>query len=211
MGKNAKVRTLGAIVYKDFELLDLYGPLEMFGNLKSEIDIVIVAEHDRPVASFQGPQTVVEYDYQSCPPLDLVLLPGGFGTLSELENQATQSFLRTTVPMTEVCMSVCTGSWLLAKAGLLEGLRATSNKMYFKIATQQGEYVKWIPKARWVQDGCMFTASGVSAGMDMSLAVIAKLFGKNKAMEIANLTEYIWNPDADEDPFHQFLNSAISG
>lgn len=107
-------------------------------------------------------------------------------------------------------MSVCTGSWLLAKAGLLDGRRATSNKIYFKIATQQSDQVEWIPKVRWVEDGPFFTASGVSAGMDMALAAIASLFGKDKAMEIANLAEYIWNQSPKDDPFHQYLDMAIS-
>jgi len=64
-------------------------------------------------------------------------------------------------------MSVCTGSWLLAKAGLLDGRRATSNNIYFNMATQQSDQVEWIPKARWVEDGPFSTASGVSAGMDI--------------------------------------------
>ena len=123
--------TLGAILYDDFELLDLYGPLEMFGNLKSKIKIIAVAEKVRPVPSFQGPQTMAEFDFQNCPPLDLILLPGGFGTIQELDNQAIMSFLKERVPSAKVTMSVCSGSWILAKAGLLDGRRATSNKVYF--------------------------------------------------------------------------------
>ncbi len=182
----------------------------MFGSLKPLVEIVTVAESAVPVSSFQGPQTVAEFDYQNCPQLDLILLPGGFGTIPELDNKAILSFLKTRVPSAKVTMSVCTGSWLLAKAGLLDGRRATSNKIYFKIATQKSDQVEWIPKARWVEDGPIFTASGVSAGMDMSLAAIALLFGESKAKNIANTTEYVWNQDPDEDPFYQYLNMAIS-
>ena len=201
--------TLGAIVYKDFELLDLFGPLEMFGILKPQIEIVMVAEKVGAVSSFQGPQTVAEFDYQKCPPLDLILLPGGFGTIQELSNSAMNSFLKERVPSAKVTMSVCSGSWILAKAGLLDGRCATSNKFYFKMATQQSDQVKWIPEARWVEDGPVFTSSGVSAGIDMSLAVIALLFGKKKALEIANVTEYVWNKDPDKDPFHKYLNMLV--
>lgn len=201
--------TLGAILYGDFELLDLYGPLEMFGNLKPKVEIITVAENVGPVSSYQGPQTVADYDYNNCPQLDLILLPGGFGTLNELGNNAILSFLKTRVPRAKMSMSVCSGSWLLAKAGLLDGRRATSNKIYFKIATQQSKQVEWISKARWVEDGPFFTSSGVSAGIDMALAAIASLFGKDKAMKIANLTEYIWNQSPEDDPFHQYLDMAI--
>jgi putative intracellular protease/amidase len=203
--------TLGALLYRGFELLDLYGPLEMFGMLRSEIKIVTVAENADPVASYPGPQTVAEFDYRNCPDLELILLPGGFGTFDQLGNEAVLSFLKERVPLARVTMSVCTGSWLLAKAGLLDGRRATSNKAYFKIATQQSDRVDWVSEARWVEDGPIFTASGVSAGMDMALAVIAKLFGENRAADIANGAEYVWNKDPNDDPFHQYLNMLIPG
>jgi transcriptional regulator GlxA family with amidase domain len=209
MASDIKSLTLGAILYNGFELLDLYGPLEMFGNLKPEIEIITVAEKAGPVPSFQGPQTVAEYDYQNCPPLNLILVPGGFGTIKELKNQAIMTFLKQKAPTAKVIMSVCSGSWILAKAGLLDGRRATSNKVYFKMATQQSDQVQWISEARWVEDGPVFTSSGVSAGIDMSLAVIASLFGEDKAMEIANYTEYVWNKNSDEDPFNQYLNLLV--
>ena len=127
----------------------------------------------------------------------------------ELQNQAILSFLKERIPSAKVSMSVCSGSWILAKAGLLDGRRATSNKFYFKMATQQSDQVEWISEARWVADGSIFTSSGVSAGIDMSLAVIAALFGENKAVEVANYTEYVWNRNADEDPFHKYLNQLV--
>jgi len=209
MASAEKALTLGAILYDDFELLDFYGPLEMFGNLKPEIEIITIAENSGPVPSFQGPQSVAEFDYQNCPQLDLILLPGGFGTIQELGNPAILSFLKQRVPTAKVTMSVCSGSWILAKAGLLDGRRATSNKVYFKMATQQSDQVDWVPEARWVEDGPVFTSSGVSAGIDMALAVIASLYGEDKAMEIANYTEYVWNRNPDEDPFIQYLNMLV--
>jgi len=204
------ILTLGAILYEGFELLDLYGPLEMFGSLKPELEILTVAEKTGLVSSFQGPQTMAEFDYQNCPRLDLILLPGDFGTIQELENQAIMSFLTERVPSVKVTMSVCSGSWILAGAGLLNGRRATSNKAYFKMATQQSDQVEWVSEARWVEDGPFYTSSGVSAGMDMSLAVIASLYGKEKALDIANGAEYIWNQDPDDDPFHKYLNKLVA-
>jgi transcriptional regulator GlxA family with amidase domain len=201
--------TLGAVLYEGFELLDLYGPLEMFGNLKPQIEIITVAEKVGPVSSFQGPQTVADFDYQDCPHVDLILLPGGFGTVDELGNPAILSFLKERVPSAKVTMSVCSGSWILAKAGVLDGRRATSNKAYFKMATQQSDQVEWISEARWVEDGPIFTSSGVSAGMDMALAVVASLCGDEKAVDIANAAEYVWNRNPDDDPFHKCLNMLV--
>ena len=204
-----KPLTLGAILYEGFELLDLYGPLEMFGNLKPDMEIITVAEEAGPISSFQGPQTIADVAYQDCPHLDLILLPGGFGPVHELGNQALLSFLKQRVPSAEVTMSVCSGSWILAKAGLLDGRRATSNKAYFKMATEQSDQVEWVSEARWVEDGPVFTSSGVSAGIDMSLAVIASLFGEEKATEIAKVTEYVWNKNPNDDPFHACLNMLL--
>src|SRR6516165_9803758 len=145
-----KTRTLGAVLYEDFELLDLYGPLEMFGSLGAELRIVTVAEKTGPVASFQRPKTVAEFDFASAPMLDLILLPGGFGTIQQLENPAMLDFLRRRAATAEVTMSVCSGSAILAKAGLLDGRRATSNKQFFDLARAQGAAVKWVEqRAGW--------------------------------------------------------------
>ena len=90
----------------------------MFGGVKPEVEIITVAEKIGPVSSYQGPQTVAEYDYGHCPSMDLILLPGGFGALDELNNPAIMAFLKERVPSARLTMSVCTGSWILAKAGL---------------------------------------------------------------------------------------------
>jgi len=206
-----KTRTLGAVLYEDFELLDLYGPLEMFGSIGAGLRIVTVAEKTGPVASFQRPKTVAEFDFASAPKLDLILLPGGFGTIAQLENPAMLDFLRRRAATAEVTMSVCSGSAILAKVGLLDGRRATSNKQFFELARAQGAAVNWVEQARWVDDGPFATSSGVSAGTDMALAVIAKLYGKEIAQEIAESTEYEWQQDSTRDPFVRFLNKGDVG
>src|SRR4030042_3035844 len=185
-------RTLGAVIYENFELLDLCGPLEMFGNIVPGIKIVTVAEQPGSVRSAQGPKTIAEYGFSECPRLDLILLPGGIGTVKQLHNVAMLEFLKDRSLSAEVPMSVCSGSALLAKAGLLDGRRATSNKQFFSLATSQSDKVKWIAEARWGEDGPFATSSGVSAGTDMALAIIARLFGRERAQLIADRTEYVW-------------------
>ncbi len=206
MTERNATRTLGAVIYENFELLDLSGPLEMFGNIVPGIKIVTVAEQPGSVRSAQGPKTVTEYGFSECPRLDLILLPGGIGTVKQLHNVAMLEFLKDRSLSAEVTMSVCSGSAILAKAGLLDGRRATSNKQFFSLATSQSDKVKWIAEARWVEDGPFATSSGVSAGIDMALAIIARLFGRERAQLIANLTEYVWQDDPNRDPFYKFLN-----
>ena len=101
----------------------------------------------------------------------------------------------------ELVTSVCTGSALLAKAGVLDGVRATTNKLAFAWAASQSAKVQWQQQARWVEDRKFFTSSGVSAGIDMSLAVIAKLVSHQAAEQAASFAEYDWHRDADWDPF----------
>jgi transcriptional regulator GlxA family with amidase domain len=196
-----RARRLGALFYPQFELLDAFGPLEMFGHLQGAVEIVTVAPQAGPVPSAQGPSVVAEYGLDDCPRLDLLLIPGGMGTRVEVENAALLEWLRRRAPETEVTMSVCTGSALLARAGLLDGRRATSNKMVFQWVTEQGPRVEWVRQARWVEDGRYATSSGVSAGIDMALAVIAKLTDADLSERLAVATEYEWHRDAGWDPF----------
>jgi transcriptional regulator GlxA family with amidase domain len=201
-----KPRTLGAVLYPDFELLDFYGPLEMFGSTGHGLQIVTIAEQTGPIRSVQGPCTVADFDFTTAPMVDLLLLPGGIGTIEQLENAAMRAFLQRQAARAEVVMSVCSGSAILARAGLLDGRRATSNKLFFSLATSQSDKVDWVEQARWVEDGKFVTSSGVSAGTDMALGVIAQLYGRAHAEQVAVMTEYVWQADATHDPFSQYVN-----
>ena len=201
---------LGTVFYHDFELLDAYGPLEMFGALGDKIELVTIAQEAGPVSSSVGPKTVADYGFDDAPALDLILIPGGIGTVPELKNEALLNFMRQRCPQSQVTMSVCTGSALLAKAGLLDGLAATSNKMFFELARSQGDNVEWRESARWVDAGQYVTSSGVSAGTDMALAVIERVFGAELAKQVMNYTEYQWHRHADDDPFAQLLNQGVT-
>jgi transcriptional regulator GlxA family with amidase domain len=196
-----KIRTLGVLLFPGFELLDAYGPMELWGNLRNKVQIVTIATNRGEIASSQGPKTMADYGYNDAPHLDLILVPGGMGILQFLKDTATLEWLRERAGKAEIVMSVCNGASLLAAAGILDGHSATTNKMLWKMATESGPKVKWIKKARWVDDGTIVTSSGVSAGMDMSLAVITRLYGKEVAEWLARLTEYEPHTDPDWDPF----------
>jgi pyruvate formate lyase activating enzyme len=123
------------------------------------------------------------------------------GTRVEIENEAMLRFVRERTTEVDYAMTVCTGTAILAKAGVLDGRKATTNKMMFEWVSAQGPQVEWIKAARWGEDGKFVTSSGVSAGMDMALAVIAKLTSKQVSETLAVATEYEWHQDASWDPF----------
>ena len=199
-------RTLGVLLFDQFELLDVFGPLEMFGLLPEHFDLLLVAESGDRVRSAQGPASLIDYRFDDSPEFDLLLVPGGRGTRREVDNPALINWLRSQSATAEWVSSVCTGSALLARAGLLDGRRATTNKAAFAWVESQGERVDWIKQARWVEDDRFFTASGVSAGMDMALALIARLLGEETASQVATWSEYDWHRDPDWDPFARIHN-----
>ncbi len=211
---NIQKKVLGVLLFPGFELLDAYGPMELWGNLrhapgslwqtpeqKVAIELVTIAAQPGAIASTQGPKTVADFGYAEAPPLDFLLVPGGIGVLPLLQDQPTLDWLKTRKKETPLVMSVCNGASLLAAAGLLDGRPATTNKMLWKMATAPGPQVKWVEQARWVDDGDIVTSSGVSAGMDMSLAVIARLYGQSIADWLGRITEYDAHSDASWDPF----------
>jgi putative intracellular protease/amidase len=199
---------LGMVVFEGFQLLDTFGPLEMFGALKDKVTILIIGENAGTIKSTAGPAVLVDYTFADVPKLDIVMIPGGAGTRREVNNVSFVAELKKLSEATPNVASICTGSAVLARTGLLDGLKATTNKRSYKWATSQGEKVVWVPQARWVEDGKYFTSSGISAGTDMALALIEKLFGKETAIKIANGAEYEWNRDPHHDPFAK-LNGLV--
>jgi putative intracellular protease/amidase len=195
------MRTLGALLFEGFELLDVFGPLEVLGHMKDDFRVVMVGPSAGPVASAQGPRAAADVGRPECPPLDVLLVPGGIGTRAGVEDDALLTWIRERSEAASVVMSVCTGSGLLARAGVLDGRRATSNKRAFEWATSQGAKVEWIRHARWVHDGTFWTSSGVSAGIDMTLAFVAELHGRDAAERAAGRIEYEWHRDPGDDPF----------
>jgi putative intracellular protease/amidase len=194
-------RTLGVVLYPGFELLDVFGPLEAFGNLPGVIRVRMVAAEAGPVTSAQGPRAIADHGFADAPRLDLLLVPGGIGTRDAIEDRPLLDWLARRAAEAEIVMSVCTGSALLARAGLLDSRRATTNKAFFQWVVDQGPKVEWVRQARWVDAGKFVTSSGVSAGIDMALHVIARLADRELAENLARMMEYQWHTDADSDPF----------
>jgi putative intracellular protease/amidase len=199
----ASQKTVGALLFEGFELLDVFGPLEAWGMLAAggEWKSVTPAESAGAVASAQGPKAVTDYALVECPKLDVILVPGGIGTRQQVLNGVVLEWLKRRSDEAEIVTSVCTGAALLASAGLLDGRNATSNKASFGWVVEQGPVVQWVRQARWVEDGRFVTSSGVSAGIDMTLSVIARVADSDTAERIATRMEYDWHRDPAWDPF----------
>jgi len=194
-------RVVGVVLFHGFELLDVFGPLEMFGVLPEHFRLVMLGATPGPVASAQGPLGVIERSLADPGPVDILLVPGGIGTRVAAQDAELLDFIRRMQPQVEILASVCTGSGVLAASGVLDGRRATSNKLAFEWPRSMGPQVIWVPEARWVVDGNVVTSGGVAAGMDMALALIARLLGDAVAEAAARETEYEWHRDAGWDPF----------
>lgn len=194
-------RTIGAVIFPGFEMLDYYGPLEIFCVHNDAFEIRAVGENNDPVNASSGPATAPDDTFSDEFHYDILLVPGGRGVRTEMHSPSFLSWLNTTSNQASLVLSVCTGSLLLAKAELLGGRKATTNKNAFNWVFENAPDVDWQPNARWVEDGKFITASGVSAGMDMAVYVTEKLLGKRAADHAAFVCEYTPNTDPNNDPF----------
>ena len=187
------------LLYDDFEALDVFGPVEVFSKCE-DLEMCFCSMTGGPIRSTQGFAVQTEH-IEFCSPADVLFLPGGMGARTLVEDLDFLKKLHHYTNLAAQCLSVCTGSALLAKCGVLNGKSATTNKRSYTWATSQSHEVHWIAKARWVVDGKFYTSSGVSAGTDMALGFISDTFGRKKAEEIAHRIEYIWNDDPNHDLF----------
>ena len=169
--------------------------------LPEQFNITMVAEQPGPVKSAQGPGGMADARIGEDRVYDLLLIPGGRGTRREVGNAPLIDWIERQARHAGIVATVCTGAALLARTGLLDGHRATTNKQAFDWVATQGPNVLWQRQARWVEDRKFVTSSGVSAGMDMMLAVIGQICGTEQAREVANWAEYVWNEDPSTDPF----------
>ncbi|WP_369024113.1 DJ-1/PfpI family protein [Nocardia cyriacigeorgica] len=192
---------VGLVLFDGFEVLDVFGPVELFSRLPAEYPISYVASHEGPVRSSQGVEVIATDSFETSPAPDIVMVPGGMGTRELAGNTTFLRELADWAKSAALITSVCTGSALLAAAGLLDGYRATSNKMAFAWASGHGTDVTWIPSARWVHDRDRWTSAGVAAGMDMTAALIGHLSGAAAAATAAREIELEVHTDPDWDPF----------
>ncbi len=194
------IHHVSVVLFEGFELLDVFGPVELF-SLASGFEVDYVGARRGPVASSQGAQVVAQRAYAEVGEADIILVPGGMGTRRLVEDDGFLTWLDEVALRSRLVASVCTGSAVLAAAGLLEGCRATTNKQSYTWATGFGRDVDWQPAARWVHDRSRWTSSGVAAGMDMAAALIADQVSPEAAEAAVRQAELEIHRDSTWDPF----------
>ena len=194
---------VAVLLFDDFETLDVFGPVEILGRLKDYYQISFYSLHGGVIKNSHGISIITENLEVIKNKVDIFLIPGGHGTRKEVDNILLIDKIREISHLSKFVLTVCTGSALLSKTGLLDGKEATTNKRAFDWVITQGPNVKWIKKARWCIDEKYYTSSGVSAGMDMTLGFLNDIHGIEFARKVAFAIEYNWQENKDDDNFYQ--------
>jgi len=196
------VRNIAIVIFDEVEVLDFCGPFEVFAvtrdqetNTESLFNVYTVAEEDRPIIARNGLSVNPNYTLENCPKPDIFLIPGGRGTRTEVNNPMLIDWIKAQEPQSELVLSVCTGAFLLGKAGLLAGLSATTYHTEFDALQQIEPTATLRPDKRFVDNGRIITSAGISAGIDMSLYIVAKLHGMGQALHTAQKMEYDVKPE----------------
>jgi transcriptional regulator GlxA family with amidase domain len=158
-----------------------------------------------PFNSTFGESIVPTHTFENAPPLDVLFIPGGVGTLATDLN-STVAFVAETYPSLQYLVSVCTGARIAARAGILDGRNATTNKLAWNTVVNLGPKTSWRAHARWIVDGNVWTGAGVSAGIDTALAWMGAVRGEDVANSIALGMEYERHSNATWDPFSTYYN-----
>ena len=193
-------KTVGIVLFNDIEVLDFCGPFEVFSATRlneerrreepSPFDVILIAETLSCIITTGGMRVLPQLSFENCPQLDVLVVPGGWGTRKELNNPVMLEWLRLKAAEAEKLTSVCTGSMLLGFAGLIDGFHATTHWksldwMRDSFPTVFVEYEQHV-----VEDGRIVTSAGISAGIDMALKVVAGYFGEDVARATAMHMEY---------------------
>lgn len=199
------VWNVGILIFDDVEVLDFAGPFEVFSRTRLEpgsasrrgeesapFRVFTVAKTASPVRATGGLTVVPAHGFGSAPVIDLLVVPGGFGSRAMLDDAETLTWIRDAAASARQVTSVCTGSLALAKAGLLRGRRATTHRSALDLLAGLDASLEVVRDARWVTngDGGVITSAGVAAGIDMAFFVVEQLHGRAVADETAAYIEY---------------------
>ncbi len=203
---NTKIFSVGIVVFDQVEVLDFCGPFEVFSVTRVDAGegrepiapyaVHLVAEADTEVLTVGGMRVLPNASFDRCPLLDVLVVPGGWGTRAQLGNEAMVRFLQDRASAVSLLTSVCTGSLLLAQAGLLSGRRTTTHWQVLDLMEEMFPDVIVERSLHVVEDGDVVTSAGISAGIDMALRVVARHFGESVARETARQMEYPY-PESD--------------
>jgi transcriptional regulator GlxA family with amidase domain len=185
--------TTGILIFPDAEELDFVGPWEVFTMARmgghEDDRVVTIAERAEPVRAAKGMRVIPDHTFADAPRLDVLVVPGGQGTRTEVDNPVLLDWLRKAAEPCTWVTSVCTGSLILHGAGLARGKRVTTHWAFAKTLRERGE-IEVLEGPRFVRDGNLVTAAGVSAGIDMALWVLGQIYGPQYARGVQRFMEY---------------------
>jgi transcriptional regulator GlxA family with amidase domain len=190
------MRTVGILLFDNIEVLDFCGPFEVFSvtgsysNIKP-FKVVTIAEKPTITAK-NGLSVNVDHSLEQCPHLEMLVLPGGKGTRTEVNNDSLIRWIRQRGERAELVLSVCTGSLLLAKSGLADGCDITTHWEMIDLVQGVATKSRVLPRRRFIDSGRIISSAGISAGIDMSLYVVERLLGRKEAEDTAKFMEYDW-------------------
>ena len=188
-------RITAILLFDEIEVLDFAGPFEVFAVTDELSDhqffhVVTVAPEKRAIRARNGLSVNPAHSFADCPPPALLIVPGGFGTRALLKNQAVLDWIKSVNSTAEIVASVCTGSIVLGRAGLLDGLKATTHHECFALLRECAPLATVVETDRFTDNGRILTAAGISAGIDMSLHLVARLHSPEIAQKTARYMEY---------------------
>jgi transcriptional regulator GlxA family with amidase domain len=189
--------TTGVLLFDDAEELDYVGPWEVFTMARMEGDkVVTIAEGSDPIRSAKGLRVIPDHTFADAPKLDVLVVPGGEGSRNEAQRPEVLEWVKSTAADCQWVTSVCTGAEVLHSAGLLAGRRATTHWAYIDRLRELGD-ATMLEDIRYVRDGNVVTAAGVSAGIDMGLTLAARIAGDDFAQAVQLGIEYDPQPPFD--------------
>ncbi len=195
-----KQRNVAIFIFDDVEVLDFAGPFEVF-NVTGEVNDLVpfntytVALTEDPIKARGKLGINPQYSIESCPTPDIILLPGGDGRRRLMKDERVLSWIARHVDNLEKLLSVCTGAFYIAYSGLLNGLSATTHHGAFSEFKETFPDIELIEDKRYVENGKIITAGGISAGIDMSLYVVGQLMGEEKLSLTLEEMEWQWHQD----------------
>ncbi|NUM52494.1 MAG: DJ-1/PfpI family protein [Candidatus Hydrogenedentes bacterium] len=192
--------TFGIVLFDNAEELDWAGPWEVLAaaaQMNHEDKVVTIAQHDRPITCAKGLRVLADHTFENAPKLDVVLVPGGQGTRTEVNNPALIEWLQRVGAECKWVTSVCTGALILHGAGFAKGKRVTTYWGFVDQLRARGD-VTVLENMRYVQDGNLVTAAGVSAGIDMALWLLGQIHGPEFARRVQQYIEYYPQPPYEE-------------
>lgn len=188
---------VGILLFHEVEVLDFAGPFEVFsvtlgkGDTDKAFDVSIVAEKMEPIKARNGLTVFPDFDFEHAPQLDILIVPGGYGAEEiEIKNPVVINWIRETASTAKLTASVCTGAFLLAKSGLLDGKTATTHWMDIDRLEREFPRIKVVRGKKYIDEESIMTSGGISAGINMSLYIVRKLLGKEIAEKTAKRMEY---------------------